>query len=105
MNYCINIFSFNTRGVANRTKRVVIFLWLKAKGQCILLFQECHSNANQKNIWKRDWDGEIFFFHVESNCRGVLSQFQTRCTQREQNARLNVTCLTSVLKYNTQPPC
>ena len=28
----------------------------------------------------------------------------TRCTQREQNARLNVTSLTSVIKYNTHPP-
>ena len=28
---------------------------------------------------------------------------KTRCTQREQNARLNVTSLTSVIKYNTYP--
>ena len=28
----------------------------------------------------------------------------TRCTQREQNARFNVTSLTSVIKYNTHPP-
>ena len=71
MNDSINIFSFNARGLANRTKRVAIFLWLKAKGQGIFLLQECHSNANQEHIWKQDWDGEIFFSHGESNCRGV----------------------------------
>ena len=69
MNNCINIFSFNTRGLTNITKRVTIFLWLKAKGQCIFYFKSV-THANQENIWKEDWDGEIFFFHVESNCTG-----------------------------------
>ena len=71
MNDSINIFSFNARGLATRTKRVAIFLWLKAKGRGKFLLQECHSNANQEHIWKPDWDGEIFVSHGESNCRGV----------------------------------
>ena len=71
MNDSINIFSFNARGLANRTKRVAIFLWLKAKGRGIFFLQECHCTINQENLWKQDWDGEILFSHGESNSRGV----------------------------------
>ena len=107
----IVVNSFNCRGLRDKKKRCSVFGWLKTRHNGITMLQETHSVFHDEIQWKQEWDGDIYFSHGNNLSRGVAilvpknlkSLFKTRCTQREQNARLDVTSLTSVIKYNTHP--
>ena len=37
----------------------------------IICLQECHSTPAHEELWKKQWQGEVYFSHGESNARGV----------------------------------
>ena len=67
----LNFYSLNTRGLANKIKRVTVFQWLKNKHNGIIFLQETHSTSLTEKAFAHDWDGEIFYSHGTASSRGV----------------------------------
>ena len=59
----LDIVSLNVRRIRDLTKRRSIFSFLKDLKANIYFLQETYSAPNDKNIWKYEWGGEIFFSH------------------------------------------
>ena len=38
-------------------------------------FQECHSTLDSENEWKKNWNGQIYFSHGQSNSTGCAIAF------------------------------
>ena len=66
----LDIFCLNTRALGDKKKRKAIFLWLQEKGTGIFMLQETHSTVKTETDWKKQWHGQIVFFHGLSNSRG-----------------------------------
>ena len=75
----IKINSFNCRGLRNKQKRTNIFSWLQKYHYGITLLQETHSIPNDEQIWKKEWDGQIFFSHGLNHSRGVAILIPQKC--------------------------
>ncbi|VDI10222.1 Hypothetical predicted protein [Mytilus galloprovincialis] len=76
-NYCINLTSLNVNGFGNDFKRKSMFLWLKKFQSDIIFLQETHSTESYETIWKREWGGDIYFSHGETNSKGVAILFNS----------------------------
>ena len=72
-----NIFSLNTRGLADPQKRLALFSFLKSKEGSIYFLQECHSSIEEETLWREQWGGEILFSHATRNKKGVAICFKS----------------------------
>ena len=71
-----NIYSLNTNGLRDETKRVALFNKLKKKGSGIFLLQETHTTKDFENKWFRQWDNKkIIFSHGTSESCGTTILF------------------------------
>ena len=68
----LTLISVNVRGIRDQKKRKNIFEWAKTKKGDVIFLQETYSSPDIEKIWKRDWDGQMFFSHGTSHSRGVL---------------------------------
>ena len=70
----LKIYSFNVRGISDRLKRRTIFRHLKKKyPSSIFLLQETHSSTDKEQMWRLDWNGDIYFSHGTNNSCGVAT--------------------------------
>ena len=67
----LNLNTFNCRGLGEGSKRRTIFNWIKKYHKGITFLQETHSTELSQNIWRNEWNGDIFFCHGSSTARGV----------------------------------
>ena len=67
----LNIYLFNVRGLAEKSKRNTIFQHLKKTHKGILFLQETHSTVSVERKWKGEFGGEIFYSHGTSGSKGV----------------------------------
>ncbi len=68
----ISMFSLNTNGLGNKTKRIAVFEKLRKKGKGIYMLQETHSSVNTEATWKREWgSNKVYFSHGKTNEKGV----------------------------------
>ena len=67
----LQIVSLNGRGLQNRNKRNRIFQNFKTKKYDIILLQETHSTQQDKNQWKKEWEGPAFFSSLNNLKCGV----------------------------------
>ena len=69
----LSIFSLNTNGLGDETKRQAVFDKLNRKRDSIILLQETHSTPLLEDRYKRQFDTKnIYFSHGTSNSCGVL---------------------------------
>lgn len=68
----IQIASYNVNGLANKSKRIQIFMWLKEKKYTIICLQETHSVPAEEDLSREEWGGSIWFSHGLKNTRGVI---------------------------------
>ena len=74
------LYSMNVRGLANKSKRIQIFEWLRNKSAEIFFLQETHSSIDSKHVWKDEWGtGNLCFSHGTSNSRGVCVLIKDHC--------------------------
>ena len=66
-----DIISLNVRGIREQSKRRSIFSYLKDQKSKFCFLQETYSDLNDKNIWRNEWGGEIFFSHGTRHSKGV----------------------------------
>ena len=66
----LNVVSLNVRGLQNTSKRNRIFQYFQIKKYAILL-QETYSTPEDKNKWKKEWEGHAFFSSLSSHKCGV----------------------------------
>ena len=69
--YDLSLLSLNVRGLNCTIKCKAIFRWLELKKNNII-FQETYSCSDIENQWQKEWKGNIFFSHGESNSRGCM---------------------------------
>ena len=55
----VKLCSFNVKGLGNKEKRRTIFQWFKDKNVDICFIQEAHYTNACKDIWVKDWDGDM----------------------------------------------
>ena len=60
-----SMISLNVKGLNNYNKRKAIFKWLDNAKYDIILLQETHTTVDVESNWCRNWQGPIFFFHME----------------------------------------
>ena len=73
----VNVFSMNTRGLADKRKRAEVFSWLKDQDAEIFFLQETHSTPNAERSWIDQWGASsLFFSHGTSNSRGTCILFR-----------------------------
>ena len=68
--------TYNVNGMQLKTKRDKIFTYVKDKivsGMCF--FQECHSTPESASEWEKNWNGQIYFSHGQSNSTGCAIAF------------------------------
>ena len=61
----ISLYSLNTRGLADRRKRTVVFSWLKDQAATIFFLQETHSTPDVEKLWIKEWGSPNMFFLME----------------------------------------
>ena len=91
----ININSFNGRGLRSKNKRNLVFKWLSTSHFGITMLQETHAIISGHNLWKKEWEGEIYFSNGESNSKGVatlipkesIGNFELIEQKQDQNGR------------------
>jgi len=85
-NSSLTLLTLNTRGMQNETKRKKQFAWLRNQKIKISFLQETHSSPSKKNIWKNQWNGDMYCAHGTSNSKGVAILFsrdiQVKCIQK-----------------------
>ena len=59
------------RELENRVKGGAFFSYLKDQKSTICFPQETYSELNDKNIWRNEWGGEIFFSHGKRHSKGL----------------------------------
>ena len=68
----LQIYSFNVRGIRQKVKRRTVFRHLKTKYPSgVYLLQETHSSTDIEQMWKMDWNGDIYFNHGTTDSCGV----------------------------------
>ena len=68
--------TYNVNGMQLKTKREKVFNYVKEKiSSGICFFQECHSTLDSENEWKKNWNGQIYFSHGQSNSTGCAIAF------------------------------
>ena len=67
----LTICSYNVRGLGNKTKRELIFEWLKTKNFALCLLQETHSGDGTHSMWKNEWANDAFFCGESNNSDGI----------------------------------
>ena len=67
----LKIYSVNARGLADIKKRRKVFNYLRNLNFDLVCIQESHSNALEEELWKKQWNGVVFFTHGATNSRGV----------------------------------
>ena len=70
----LNVYSLNTRGLGDKKKRRLLFKWIQSnysKANGIVFLQETHTTELSEQIWKREWDGQMYFSHGTCGSRGV----------------------------------
>ena len=67
----LNIHTFNVRGLRDKNKRHKIFTYIKQNLKGITYLQETHATERDKDIWKREWNGDIFMSNGSAQSRGV----------------------------------
>ena len=65
------IVSLNVRGIRDSAKRGSIFSYLKDYQATFYFLQETYSDRSDESVWRKEWDGEIFFSHGSRHSRGV----------------------------------
>ena len=83
----ISLFSLNTRGLADKRKRTVVFSWLKDQAATIFFLQETHTTPDVEKMWMEEWGSpNIFFSHGTSNSKGTCILFRSlnRCQLKKQ---------------------
>lgn len=69
---CINIFSYNARGLRDNQKRSETFKFLKDLGVDACMIQETHSTKEIEHLWRSEWGAQMLFSHGTSAARGVI---------------------------------
>ena len=68
-----SILSYNVKGIKEKMKRNKIFMYVKEKiKKGIVFLQETHSVENDRNKWKKEFDGDIYLNNGTSNSKGTL---------------------------------
>ena len=73
----LNIISLNANGLHADVKRQKTLMWCRQQKANILPLQETHTLAEDKSIWRDDWEGDIYMAHV-STSRGVAILIATK---------------------------
>ena len=72
----LNLITYNVKGLQQKIKRQQIFKYITEHlKEGIAFFQETLSTTESVKIWSKEWVGDIFFNHGESNSRGVVLAF------------------------------
>ena len=67
----INIGSINIRGARTDVKRAALFKLSELKKLDVLFIQETHSDSRNEADCRREWPGQVFLSHKQSNSAGV----------------------------------
>ena len=71
-NINFNLLSLNAHGCSTFDRRKAFFNWLAKSSVDICSLQETYSTSEVENIWKEQWQGDMFFSHGTGHSKGVL---------------------------------
>ena len=65
---CLTFIANNIKGIQNNSKRLSVVEYFRNKlgNNGILFLQKTHSTFNDGNIWKNDFNMDLFFTHMVS---------------------------------------
>ena len=66
-----DVLSLNVRGIRDLIKGRSIFSYLKDQKASIYFLHETYSERAEDNIWRNEWDGELFFSHGTKHSKSV----------------------------------
>ena len=80
----LNLVTYNVKGLQQKVKRQKKFKYVSEHlKEGIAFFQETHSTTECVKIWEKEWAGDIFVNHGESNNRGVALAFSPNLTYKK----------------------
>ena len=68
----LKIITINTRWIVNNTKRRSLFYFLKKEKFDIICLQETHITNNNVDLWKKQWNGPLYFSEGTAHSKGQL---------------------------------
>ena len=74
LNLNFSIMTINIRGLRSDKKRKVFYNWLHNNGgkNSIIFVQEAHCTLSIMSKWSKEWKGQCFYSHGDSNKCGVM---------------------------------
>ena len=66
------LISLNVLGIRSPKKRKALLMWLKERKCDIIFLQETYSTDEVEDIWRTQWQGELFFSHGTNHSCGVM---------------------------------
>ena len=82
----IKCLSVNIRGLNKTLKRRSVFRWLHRQNCSFVFLQETYSLKECENVWRAEWDGELFFSHGTNHSKGtmILSNPKIKCNVQKK---------------------
>lgn len=68
----------NVRGIQDKVKRKVMFLFCKGTGSHFIFLQETHSTINDVVFWSNQWGDKVIFSHGSSHSAGTAILLNNR---------------------------
>ena len=66
-----SVYTFNVRGMRDKTKRARLFSYFKRNMNGIIFLQETYSVPGDLERWTKEWGGKIYLNNGTSHSRGV----------------------------------
>ena len=88
----INIGTINIIGPCTDAKRASLFKLCELKKLEVLFVQDTHSDSKNEGDWRREWPGQVFLSHIQSNsteghCIHCIKKIDTLSHNYEKRSR------------------
>ncbi len=67
----LRLGSLNINGARDYRKRAMLFDLIKKKNIDVMFVQETHTDVQNENAWKMEWEGEVIMSHKTNISGGV----------------------------------
>lgn len=67
----LRLGSLNINGARDHRKRAMLFELIKQKNIDVMFVQETHTDVQNENAWKMEWEGEVIMSHKTNISGGV----------------------------------
>ena len=102
----LKVLSANVRGLGNNNKRRMLFNLFRKEKYDIICIQEAHVTEKNVQLWKQQWNGQLFFSSGSAHSKGQIILINKKANATNIEVLCNHARILGVkLCYNEQAIC